>query len=35
VDADALRLKGRAPGSEPRGCSLAVEELLAAPQRAR
>jgi hypothetical protein len=35
VDADGVRLLGRAPGSEPRGCSLAVEELLSAPQRAR
>ena len=35
VDADGVRLKGRAPGSEPRGCSLAVEELLNAPPRAR
>ena len=26
---DGLRLSGRAPGSEPRGCSLALEEILA------
>jgi len=35
VDACCVRLEGRVPGSEPRGCSLAVEELLSAPQRAR
>jgi hypothetical protein len=35
VDTDGVRLEGRAPGSEPRGCSLAVEELLNAPQRVR
>jgi hypothetical protein len=35
VDADGVRLQGRAPGSEPRGCSLAVEDLLRAPSRAR
>ncbi len=35
VDADGVRLLGRAPGSEPRGCSLAVEELLSASPRAR
>jgi hypothetical protein len=35
VDACCVRLEGRAPGSEPRGCSLAVEELLSAPRRVR
>lgn len=28
VSEDGLRLSGRAPGSEPRGCSLALEEIL-------
>lgn len=28
VDADGVRLQGRAPGAEPRGCSLALEEIL-------
>ena len=27
-DDGALRLEGRAPGAEPRGCSLAMEALL-------
>jgi hypothetical protein len=35
VDAGCVRLEGRAPGSEPRGCSLAVEELLSAPRSDR
>ncbi len=30
VSADGVRLRGRAEGAEPRGCSLAVEDLLAA-----
>jgi len=30
VSADGVRLQGRAEGAEPRGCSLAVEDLLAA-----
>jgi hypothetical protein len=30
VSADGVRLLGRSPGAEPRGCSLAVEDLLAA-----
>lgn len=29
VSADGVRLQGRAQGAEPRGCSLAVEDLLA------
>ncbi len=29
VSPDGVRLSGRAPGSEPRGCSLALEEILA------
>jgi hypothetical protein len=34
VDIDGVRLRGRAAGSEPRGCSLAVEDLLSARDRA-
>jgi hypothetical protein len=30
VSVDGVRLQGRAQGAEPRGCSLAVEDLLAA-----
>jgi len=30
VSPDGVRLEGRAPGAEPRGCSLALEELLSA-----
>jgi len=30
VSSDGVRLRGRAEGAEPRGCSLAVEDLLAA-----
>lgn len=30
VSSDGIRLAGRAPGAEPRGCSLALEELLSA-----
>jgi len=30
--ADGFRLLGRIPGAEPRGCSLAIEELLNAAQ---
>lgn len=29
-DSGGLRLRGRAPGAEPRGCSLALEEMLEA-----
>ena len=29
-DGEGLKLLGRAPGAEPRGCSLAMEELLSA-----
>jgi len=35
VDADGVRLRGRVAGAEPRGCSLAVEDLLSARERAR
>jgi hypothetical protein len=28
VDSDGVRLQGRASGAEPRGCSLALEDLL-------
>jgi len=28
VDHDGVRLQGRAPGAEPRGCSMAMEELM-------
>jgi len=31
VGPDGVRLRGRAEGAEPRGCSLALEELLARP----
>jgi hypothetical protein len=33
-DERGLKLLGRAPGAEPRGCSLAMDELLAAAARA-
>ncbi len=33
VSQDGVRLRGRARGAEPRGCSLAVEELLSATER--
>jgi hypothetical protein len=32
VSADGVRLRGRAMGAEPRGCSLALEDLLASPR---
>jgi hypothetical protein len=35
VGADGVRLEGRSPGAEPRGCSLAVEDLLAAGEAGR
>jgi len=35
VSADGVRLQGRSPGAEPRGCSLAVEDLLAATEGRR
>lgn len=35
VDPDGVRLRGRAAGAEPRGCSLAVEDLLSAREGAR
>jgi hypothetical protein len=31
-DGDGLQLLGRAPGAEPRGCSVAMDELLAAAE---
>lgn len=34
VAADGVRLRGRFPGSEPRGCSRAMDELLAATAEA-
>lgn len=33
VDGRGVRLMGRAPGAEPRGCSLALEDVLAAESR--
>lgn len=35
VASDGVRLEGRAPGAEPRGCSLALEELLSLPESGR
>lgn len=35
VAADGVRLQGRAPGAEPRGCSMAMEEVLAATEARR
>jgi phenylacetate-coenzyme A ligase PaaK-like adenylate-forming protein len=35
VEDDGIRLFGRAPGAEPRGCSIAVDALLEAARRGR
>jgi hypothetical protein len=34
VSGGRVKLQGRAPGAEPRGCSIAMDELMAAAEDA-